>query len=179
MSISPVLATPGITPYSQPRHNTDAPASAESFLPGVQQHLPEAGNRTPVPAPASTEESTPEEELSMREKVRTEFHEYMEMTPAERLREQILKEMGLTEEQLEQMPPEERAAIEDKIAALMRERMEEKMRSHMEEAPATAPSQSAAAASAYQTAQTRTTSSDLSLPSIHREEKQPAFLLKV
>lgn len=39
----------------------------------------------------------------------------LQMSPAEQIRYQMLQEMGLTEETLSQMPPEERIKIEEKI----------------------------------------------------------------
>ncbi|MGV1870473.1 hypothetical protein [Agrobacterium rosae] len=45
-----------------------------------------------------------------------EFLKFAEMTPAEKIRARALGEMDLTEEKLAALPPEERAAIEDKIA---------------------------------------------------------------
>lgn len=48
-------------------------------------------------------------------------------TPMERMREQILEELGLTEDALTQMSPEERRIAEDKI----REMIEEKIRQAM------------------------------------------------
>ncbi len=44
-----------------------------------------------------------------------EFMELAKMTPAERLRKQMLEEMGLTEDSLKTLPPEERKAIEAEI----------------------------------------------------------------
>lgn len=44
-----------------------------------------------------------------------EFMELAKMTPAERLRKQMLEEMGLTEDSLKALPPEERKAIEAEI----------------------------------------------------------------
>jgi len=50
-----------------------------------------------------------------------ELAEYLRKSPAEHLRDKILKEMGLTEEALDAMPPEQRAAIEDTIAKKIKE----------------------------------------------------------
>lgn len=63
------------------------------------------------------------------------FHEYMAMTPAEKMRDAILKEMGLTEEEIAAMPPEKQKAIEEEIAQRMQQRAElqaakEKEQSH-------------------------------------------------
>lgn len=45
-----------------------------------------------------------------------EFMAYMNMTPAEKMRDKILKEVGMTEDELESLPPEQRAAAEREIA---------------------------------------------------------------
>jgi hypothetical protein len=45
-----------------------------------------------------------------------QFMAYMNMTPAEKMRDKILKEVGMTEEELENLPPEQRAAAEREIA---------------------------------------------------------------
>ena len=52
-----------------------------------------------------------------------EFMAYMEKTPEERLRANILKSMGMTEEELESLPPEQRQAVEEKIREMIRERI--------------------------------------------------------
>ncbi len=51
---------------------------------------------------------------------RDEFMAYMAMTPAEKMRDKILKEVGITEEDLENMQPEQRAAAEREIAEKMK-----------------------------------------------------------
>jgi hypothetical protein len=48
-------------------------------------------------------------------------------SPMERMRDQVLNELGLSEESLAQLPPDERRAAEDKI----REMIEEKIRQAM------------------------------------------------
>jgi hypothetical protein len=52
-----------------------------------------------------------------------EFMAYMKKTPEERMRDSILKSMGMTEEELESLPPEQRKAIEDKIKELIKEKV--------------------------------------------------------
>ncbi len=44
------------------------------------------------------------------------FMKFQKMSPAEKIRDSILKKMGLTEEQLASMPPELRAETEKQIA---------------------------------------------------------------
>ena len=46
------------------------------------------------------------------------------MTPAQQMRDRILKELGLTEEQLQDLPLEEQVKIEQLIAQKIREEME-------------------------------------------------------
>lgn len=50
------------------------------------------------------------------------FKAYMEMTPAEKLRDSILKEIGMTEEEIDALPPEQQKAVEEEIAERMQER---------------------------------------------------------
>jgi len=58
------------------------------------------------------------------EKSATEkFLDYARMSPSERLRDDVLKSLGLTEEDLEAMPTEERRAAEDKIRELIEEKI--------------------------------------------------------
>ncbi|CAI8997352.1 MULTISPECIES: hypothetical protein [Pseudomonas] len=44
------------------------------------------------------------------------FKDYMSKTPEQRMRDAILEEMGLTQEQIDQMPPEKQQAIGEEIA---------------------------------------------------------------
>ncbi|MBN2751874.1 MAG: hypothetical protein JXQ84_04125 [Rhodospirillaceae bacterium] len=52
---------------------------------------------------------------------RQDFLDYMDMDPMERMRAQILGGMGMTEDQLAALPPEERKKIEDKIRQIIEE----------------------------------------------------------
>jgi len=49
------------------------------------------------------------------------LEDYLRKPPEQHMREAILKEMGLTEEDLDAMPPEQRAAIEQTITAKIKE----------------------------------------------------------
>jgi len=51
-----------------------------------------------------------------------EFKDYMSKSPAQRIREQLLKEMGLTEDDFKAMPPEKQQAIPAQITALMQQK---------------------------------------------------------
>ena len=58
---------------------------------------------------------------SLKPSAKEEFLEYARMSPAERLRAQILEEMKLSEESIASMEPEARAAAEDEIKRRMLE----------------------------------------------------------
>jgi hypothetical protein len=53
-----------------------------------------------------------------------ELERYVKQTPAQRMREDLLKKLGMSEEELNQMKPEERKAVEEKITQLVKEEME-------------------------------------------------------
>lgn len=59
------------------------------------------------------------------------FKAYMAMTPAEKVRDSILKEIDMTEEEIEALPPEQQKAVEEEIAQRMQERA--KMQAQLEE----------------------------------------------
>jgi hypothetical protein len=54
-----------------------------------------------------------------------DFLNYAKETPAERLRDSILKSMGLTQQQLDQMPPAQRQAIEKKIEDIIKQKLQQ------------------------------------------------------
>lgn len=85
---------------------------AEALL-ALQQDAPSAGAAS---MPAS---EAPAEELGS--SAADEFLDYMKKTPEERLRDKILKALGITAEELEAMPMEERLAVEEKIADIIKE----------------------------------------------------------
>jgi TPP-dependent pyruvate/acetoin dehydrogenase alpha subunit len=52
-----------------------------------------------------------------------QFLDYAKMDPIQRLRANILKSMGLTEDDLKNMTPEQQKAVEQKIEQLMQEQL--------------------------------------------------------
>lgn len=77
---------------------------------------------------ASVEES-PVVEKSAKEL----FLEYQEMTSAEKYRAMFLAQMGVTEEELEAMPPEAREKIEAELREKIKESIEEELRKKEQE----------------------------------------------
>lgn len=70
---------------------------------------------------AQEEKPTPEEMAATRAALLKEIEDYMKKSPVEHMREKILKQKGLSEESLAQMPPEERAEIEEEIGRRIKE----------------------------------------------------------
>lgn len=68
------------------------------------------------------------EQPSPAERTRQEFLDYVHKSPIERLRDQVLGSLGLSEDSLAAMAPDERAAIEDKIRKLIEEKIREAMK---------------------------------------------------
>jgi hypothetical protein len=58
------------------------------------------------------------------------FEDYMNMTPAEKMRAAILGGMGLKEEDLKNMDPKERQKIEDKIKLIIKQQVEAGDKNH-------------------------------------------------
>lgn len=86
---------------------TTSPLSIEAVL-ALQS---EQAAKPPPPAQAPSAEDN--------------FLQEAHKSPMQRMREQILKTIGLTEEQLAQMSPEDKRATEDKIARMIREKVRE------------------------------------------------------
>jgi len=62
----------------------------------------------------------------------SELEKYMKMTPAQRMAAAIMKSMGITQEQFDAMSPEQQATVTAKIAAIMKQQMDEQMASHQQ-----------------------------------------------
>ncbi|WP_153787317.1 hypothetical protein [Pseudomonas sp. EMN2] len=58
--------------------------------------------------------------------VRQEFRDYVEKSPAEKIKEKYLQELGLTEEEYDALPPEKKAMIDEQIAQRMQDDVEAK-----------------------------------------------------
>jgi hypothetical protein len=53
-----------------------------------------------------------------------QFMDYAKMNPMERLRASILKSMGLTEDDLKKMSPEQQKAVEQKIEQMIKQQLQ-------------------------------------------------------
>jgi len=77
-------------------------------------------------AEQSTNSTSSTQEVNKKKDLDTiaEFMDYMKKSPAERLRADILKKLDLTEDDIKAMPPEKRAATEQKIAEEIKRTLE-------------------------------------------------------
>lgn len=75
-----------------------------------------------IGASASTNAGKPAKAVSDPYK---DFNDYMKMTPMQRMRAQVLKQLGVTEDELKAMPPEQSRAIERKIEEMIKEAMKQ------------------------------------------------------
>ena len=60
----------------------------------------------------------------------------MSKTPAERIREQLLKEQGLTEEQVQAMPQDKQDAIAKQVAERLKEQQQQQVAAKATASPA-------------------------------------------
>jgi len=61
--------------------------------------------------------------VSARDKLLADLDDYLKKTPAEHMRDAIMAELGITEEDLKAMPPEKQAAVEAEISKRIQERL--------------------------------------------------------
>lgn len=91
---------------------------SSSIVTGMQSFaLPnklQAPKSSVLPAATNQVEKTAEEK----------FLDYAKKSPAEKIRDALLKSVGVTEEQLKNMTPEQRKEVEQKIADKIKEAMQ-------------------------------------------------------
>ena len=98
-------------------------------VPAAQKELDKAADRIDeafAKTRVALQASVPEEDKSKStdSAAMADFKDYMSKTPEQRLRDSILQEMGITEDQLKAMPPAQQVAIGKEIA----ERLQDKMK---------------------------------------------------
>ncbi len=69
--------------------------------------------------------AVPKPDTIDRSAARDEFLTFAAKSPAEHLRDQILRELGVTEEKLQAMEPKQRAAMEETIAERLKQKVEQ------------------------------------------------------
>ena len=98
--------------------------AAQKDLDKASDRIDEAFAKTRVQLQASTS-STDASATSATSGARSEFTDYMSKTPAERIREQLLKEQGLTEADVQNMSLEKQDAISKQVAERLKQQQEQ------------------------------------------------------
>lgn len=98
-------------------------ASFQAVLDGAKENLEQAGKSVSVVKSYERQEA-PAVAVSRPQTAAEELEEYLRKSPEQHMREAILKEMGLSEESLAALPPEQRAAIEKTITDKIKERLQ-------------------------------------------------------
>ena len=98
--------------------------AAQKALDKAADHIDEAFAKTRVQLQAST---TDVPATSATSAARSEFTDYMSKTPAERIREQLLKEQGLTEADVQNMSQEKQDAIAKQVADRVKQQQEQQV----------------------------------------------------
>jgi hypothetical protein len=71
--------------------------------------------------PSASASGTPSQDNS----VVQDFLDYAKMSPAERMRENILKSLGMTEQQFEKLSPAQQQAVNQKIQQIMLQQIQQ------------------------------------------------------
>ncbi|MBD9461146.1 hypothetical protein IB241_25990 [Pseudomonas sp. PDM05] len=108
--------------------------AAQRELDKAADRIDEAFAKTRVQLQAAT---TDVPAVNATSAARSEFTDYMSKTPAERIREQLLKEQGLTEADVQNMTQEKQDAISKQVAERLKQQQEQQVA-----AKATDPAQS-------------------------------------
>ncbi|RMT90133.1 hypothetical protein ALP39_00145 [Pseudomonas marginalis pv. marginalis] len=103
---------------------------AQKELDKATDRIDEAFAKTRVQLQAATTATTSSTETPATTSTtgaRSEFTEYMSKTPAERIREQLLKEQGLTEADVQNMSQEKQDAISKQVADRLKQQQEQQV----------------------------------------------------
>ncbi|MGR3966757.1 hypothetical protein FW800_20130 [Pseudomonas sp. 910_23] len=99
--------------------------SAHKELDKASDRIDEAFAKTRVQLQATASSDVPAS--SAAGSARSEFTDYMTKTPAERIRDQLLKERGLTLEQLNALPVEEQNAFAKQVSERLQQQQQQQV----------------------------------------------------
>jgi hypothetical protein len=104
---------------------------AQKELDKAAGRIDEAFAKTRVQLQATTAATTATTDVpaagSTTSAARADFTDYMSKTPAERIREQLLKEQGLTEAEVQTLPQEKQDAITKQVAERLKQQQEQQV----------------------------------------------------
>lgn len=95
--------------------------STDGFLASLETAKGNLAKSTEAPSKTQTSDSGKGGSVATTKTALQELEEYLSKSPAQRMRDAILKAMGLTEDALNAMPPEQRASVEKTIAEKVKE----------------------------------------------------------
>ena len=95
----------------------DAEDAREEAFAKLKVQLQNLGTSVGQPADASTEKTS---------SARQDFHDLMSKSPAEMIKEKLLRELGLTEDEYNALPPEKKELVDQQIAQRMKDDVEAK-----------------------------------------------------
>ncbi|MBY8949900.1 hypothetical protein J1G35_28940 [Pseudomonas sp. SH10-3B] len=105
--------------------------AAQKELDKATDRIDEAFAKTRVQLQASTAATPATTDIpatgSTTSSARADFTDYMSKTPAERIREQLLKEQGLTEADVQNMSQEKQDAISKQVAERLKQQQEQQV----------------------------------------------------
>ncbi|WP_053139964.1 hypothetical protein [Pseudomonas sp. MIACH] len=105
--------------------------AAQKELDKATDRIDEAFAKTRVQLQASTAATPATTDMpatgSTTSSARADFTDYMSKTPAERIREQLLKEQGLTEADVQNMSQEKQDAISKQVAERLKQQQEQQV----------------------------------------------------
>ncbi|HEY8084251.1 MAG TPA: hypothetical protein VIE69_01455 [Methylophilaceae bacterium] len=110
------------------KSETSSAMAGGSFLDALNAAKKNAANNVEPPPAVVKEKSSPDHDAYLA------LIKYMKESPEEHLRDKIMKDMGVTDQSLAAMPPDQRSAVEDAIA----KKIKEYMLTHNQSAPQTA-----------------------------------------
>jgi len=136
MTIAGITSSPLFALNSHTRSGNSA---AAAFLPAASKPANSADGPTILPSANAvqlsieslvalqSEQPKTQEASITTSSVEDQFLEEARKSPMQRMREQIMKELGVTDDDLAQMAPDERRAMEDRIRELVEEKLREAM----------------------------------------------------
>ncbi|WP_248732966.1 hypothetical protein [Pseudomonas sp. MWU13-2517] len=105
--------------------------AAQKDLDKANDRIDEAFAKTRVQLQASTAATSATSDVpatgSTGKSAREDFTDYMSKSPAERIRDQLLKEQGLTEEDVQKLPQEKQDAISKEVAERLKQQQDQQV----------------------------------------------------
>jgi len=98
-------------------------SSVTAFGPITSAMFPQTGGSSASASASGT--TSQSKSTSQGNSVVQDFLDYAKMSPAERMRENILKSLGLTEQQFEKLSPAQQQAVNQKIQQIMLQQIQQ------------------------------------------------------